>query len=1155
MRSSLKRAQAWILALALIFAMVPANSAAGASAERNTGVRHTTCTALSENAAAYYTGNYAWSALSSLEGDHTGSSLGATKSQLYKALQTLMTDTQTKSVTYTSLTSYWPTTDTQPGYTDATLFYSDADGSGNNYNREHVWPKSRASFYQSGGGADLHHLRPTDATINSTRSNYTMGNVREVCGNYSTKDYGGKTVLWYSTGDDLVEVNDNIKGDVARIMLYVYVRWGEPNLFENVASGSLPPPYGGSDSGGNNGLKVINSLNTLLDWCREDPVDNWEMARNDLVQAIQGNRNVFIDYPELTWLLFSQSIPENMVTPSGEATPPVPSYSVTPLSGNAQWGTVTLSGSRISALSADGYYPSGALVSPAGAATVVQNGSFFTISNVTQDCTVTVQFAPKTSAAVSYSVPEGASVVGGTAAGWVGDPITLPQVSGSPADTSRSYRFAGWVDAPVTATTDYGSLTIFAPGSPYVLTNADTRLHALYSYRVEDASGTPNTYTPVISAQTDWSGDYVMTGQAGSTGTEYVHLATGASVGAAGAAVPLSQTGMTKQDGAIINVSGSYIMSASRLSSGNYALRLKGSTADCYLSYSGSGNSLTSAATSDGLGAQWQLSYNSDTGTVTVANAGTDGRCLQFNGSSPLFRCYNKGTQINVLLYAAASASTTYYATLSEGSPLPPAVSTAAITSPPKGFTSWEGAGDGSFMIDGVTFSTPVRNEGATGNVFTVPVTGSLAYKEGFVGFRPTDTAMQSGHFLGVRLITPASTGAGPVLTYVGAQPGGSDKVITVPDGTTDNGSPFYDFIFRADSANAFTAIVDLDGTGEKYSPTTYHFNLAALTLKPKNEVKPDPDPTPNPGPGSGSSGSSIQTIQPADLEEREDAVTVTLTADKKTLSAAAERMLIAQNAKKSIAFSGVGLSVTIPVGTLKTGCDVNAMLVNPSDAGNVIQVTLADGSAKLLPFSIAGGGKSAYIAKLIGTYKIITCSNAFSNVGADHWASSAIAFAASHELFRGMDDGSFGPDAPMTRAMLVTILARLDSASGGGISFGDVPSGAWFAAPVSWAAANKIVLGDGNHFYPNAPVSREQLCAVLVRYTEYAGITLKETSATADFSDASAVSGWAAHAVTKALNTGLLTGKAGNLIDPQGQVSRAEFAAMLQRLVTYALS
>ena len=255
-----------------------------------------------------------------LEGGNE-SGLNSMDSPLFQRLNKLMTDTMTKSVSYSSLTGYWDETDNN------IMIYSDTKAS-SSISREHVWPKSRASFHQQDGGSDIHHLRPENSSINSTRSNYTMGNVREVLSSFNTASYSGKTVLWYNgsyTGngcDGLVEVADNVKGDVARIFLYVYVRWEEGNLFEN----DTTPKTAGNDSGGNNGKKVIESLETLLQWCEEDPVDTWEMTRNDLCQDVQGNRNVFIDYPEFAWLLFGQDIPNDMKTPSGEAAnaePPV----------------------------------------------------------------------------------------------------------------------------------------------------------------------------------------------------------------------------------------------------------------------------------------------------------------------------------------------------------------------------------------------------------------------------------------------------------------------------------------------------------------------------------------------------------------------------------------------------------------------------------------------------------------------------------------------------------------------------------------------------------------------------------------------------------------------------------------------------------------
>ncbi|MGN0502102.1 MAG: endonuclease I family protein, partial [Ruminococcus sp.] len=283
------------------------------SLSKNTGTRHTIATSLSDKAKNYYTGNYAYSVLSQVSGG-TSSCLSTVNSSLYQKLHTLMADTMTKSFSYSSLTTYWPNTDANNNSGNASMIYSDSTSS-SAYSREHVWPKSRASFKETGGGSDIQHLRPENSTINSTRSNYTFGNVRNVLSTYSTKTYEGKDVLYYSSSNDIVEVNDNVKGDIARILLYVYVRWEEPNLFMNT-----PNPVIGTDDDQNDGKKVIESLDTLLEWCQNDPVDTWEMSRNDQCENLQGNRNVFIDYPEYAWLLFGKTVPSNMKTPSGTST-------------------------------------------------------------------------------------------------------------------------------------------------------------------------------------------------------------------------------------------------------------------------------------------------------------------------------------------------------------------------------------------------------------------------------------------------------------------------------------------------------------------------------------------------------------------------------------------------------------------------------------------------------------------------------------------------------------------------------------------------------------------------------------------------------------------------------------------------------------------
>ena len=316
-------------------------------------------------------------------------------------------------------------------------------------------------------------------------------------------------------------------------------------------------------------------------------------------------------------------------------------------------------------------------------------------------------------------------------------------------------------------------------------------------------------------------------------------------------------------------------------------------------------------------------------------------------------------------------------------------------------------------------------------------------------------------------------------------------------------------------------------------------------------ETVPIP-PVYTPSTGGSTGGGAISA---GAVKEGADKVTVAIPSAGAVLSQAAEDKLISLNAEKPVVLEGAGLSVTIPAGTLSSGADVNAMLVNPKDGGNAIRVTHADGTASILPFALVGGGRAAYIADRAGVYSVVDNTKSFPDVDGSHWAADAIGFVASHEIFNGMGDGSFSPAQTMTRSMVVTALYRMANGSAAaGTSFADVPAGAWYADAVSWAAASRIVEGDGRSFNPDAPVTREQLCTILARYMDYAGFTLSKTASSDGFADMAGVSPWAADAVRTALETGLLTGKPGQSIDPQGQASRAEIAVILQRFVESVL-
>lgn len=290
----------------------------------NSNPLHIVCEELSDSASRYYSGEYSYERLSQLNGcaDNLNSYTACQNNELYNALQTHMSQTHKNYTVYSgssknSLTSCWKTADAYEGKDAFVMFYSDlpSDSELVTLNREHIWAKSKASFNQQLGGSDLHHIRPADEKINSKRSDYTFGYVDKAFSDSNETVSIDDTVAGYTNAKaQLFEPKDDVKGDVARILLYVYCRWGQPNLYSDVEADKLPLPD--SDDETNTGLRVIESLDTLLQWCEDDPVDTREMRRNDLTESIQGNRNVFIDYPELAWLMFSLPVPEGLTTPS-----------------------------------------------------------------------------------------------------------------------------------------------------------------------------------------------------------------------------------------------------------------------------------------------------------------------------------------------------------------------------------------------------------------------------------------------------------------------------------------------------------------------------------------------------------------------------------------------------------------------------------------------------------------------------------------------------------------------------------------------------------------------------------------------------------------------------------------------------------------------
>ena len=249
------------------------------------------------------------------------------------------------------------------------------------------------------------------------------------------------------------------------------------------------------------------------------------------------------------------------------------------------------------------------------------------------------------------------------------------------------------------------------------------------------------------------------------------------------------------------------------------------------------------------------------------------------------------------------------------------------------------------------------------------------------------------------------------------------------------------------------------------------------------------------------------------------------------------------------------GLKVTVTVGgkTVETLDGGVTAVTDASVNGSVAYQVTADGE-KLIKLSYVEDGK--LYANLPGSGEIVVKDNTktFRDVE-DNWAKPAIDFAASRELFNGVNELDFAPNQAMTRAMLVTVLYRLEGAKSGAASkFADVPADSWYTEAVAWANAEGIVSGKSETlFAPNDDITREQLAAILYRYaTKLCGMSelTEDNGLLDDFSDMSAVSDFAVAGMEWCVAEGVIGGRGDNTLAPGGFASRAEVATMLMRFV-----
>ena len=183
-----------------------------------------------------------------------------------------------------------------------------------------------------------------------------------------------------------------------------------------------------------------------------------------------------------------------------------------------------------------------------------------------------------------------------------------------------------------------------------------------------------------------------------------------------------------------------------------------------------------------------------------------------------------------------------------------------------------------------------------------------------------------------------------------------------------------------------------------------------------------------------------------------------------------------------------------------------------------------------------------------------------FTDVKADAWYYEAVQYVYEKELFAGVTPTTFEPSAPMTRAMLVSVLWRLEGRpeAPSANPFSDVQNGKWYTSGVLWAASKEIVSGFPNGtFAPDDSLTREQMASLMMRYATYKGVELTEGASLASFADADKVQHWSEKAIAWAVAAGIISGnKQGDVytLAPQASATRAQVASILMRFIENVL-
>ena len=260
--------------------------------------------------------------------------------------------------------------------------------------------------------------------------------------------------------------------------------------------------------------------------------------------------------------------------------------------------------------------------------------------------------------------------------------------------------------------------------------------------------------------------------------------------------------------------------------------------------------------------------------------------------------------------------------------------------------------------------------------------------------------------------------------------------------------------------------------------------------------------------------------------------------------------------------FTKVGDNGAIDVDRYATEGDKVTITVSPDEAYMLDEMTLTSGGKDV---EVTDNGDGTYTFTMpSGDVKIeVTFAEdpnweeepamPFVDVDEHDWFYDVVLYAYDNGLMTGVSATEFAPNQTTTRGMIVSMLARLEGVtSAEDAGFADVAANDWYATAVNWAASVGVVNGyEDNTFRPNAPITREQMAAILYNYADYKGYDVSARADLSDYADAASISSWAEDVLAWANAEGLINGMTATTIDPQGATTRAQTAAMFERFLT----